>query len=151
MSVSANIVIFDGASTPVSHTLVPVGQEKTPENGMTAKWREMLPSIPQYANVRLTTYAKVLKSGIERLETRIEVPVMESVSGVNSAGYTAAPKVAHTLQGSLVFYFSERASEADRRLIRQMTVNFGNNVSTSVAAATTGPASELIDKSITAS
>lgn len=151
MSAAANVVVYDGAATPVAHTLVPVGQESTPELGKVSKWREMIASIPQYANVRLTTFQKWLKSGTERLELRFEVPVMESVSGANSAGYTAAPKVAHTLQGSLVFYFSERASEADRRLIRQMVVNAGNSVVTTVAAVTTGPAPELIDKSITAS
>jgi hypothetical protein len=94
---------------------------------------------------------KVLKSGTIREELRVEVPVMESVSGQNAAGYTASPKVAYVNSIAMVGYFDPRATPAERRLIRQMLVNIGNNITTSVAAATAGIASELIDTGITAS
>lgn len=79
------------------------------------------------------------------------VPVMETISNQNAAGYTAAPKVAYVNQVSFIAYFSERATPAERRLARQILVNISNNVSASVAAAVTGPASELIDSNISAS
>ena len=54
----ADIVVFDGASTPVSHTLKAVSVERV--NGKSGKieavWREQLASLPTYAQVtaRLT-------------------------------------------------------------------------------------------------
>lgn len=151
MSAQANIVAFDGAVSPVSHTIIPIGVSSDSLLGDVAKWREALTAVPITANVRVTTFKKKLKSGIERIELRVEVPVMETISGQNAAGYTASPKVAYTNQVSFVGYFSERASIAERRLARQLLVNISNNVTTTVAAASSGAASELVDQGITAS
>lgn len=151
MSQAANIVAFDGASTPVTHTFVPIGNRNDEKLGMVAFWREALAAVPIYANARITTFAKKLRNGNERVEVRVEVPVMETISNQNAAGYTAAPKIAYTNQVSLVAYFNERSSIAERRLIRQLCVNVSNNITASVAAATTGAASELVDQGITAS
>lgn len=151
MSAQANIVAFDGAATPASHTFIPLGSFQDAKLGNLARWRELLASVPLYANARVTTFDKALKSGVSREEIRVEVPVMESVSGVNAAGYTAAPKVAYINQVSLVAYFDARATPAERRLARQLLVNISNNISTSVVAAVAGVASELVDSGITAS
>jgi len=144
MSAIANITVFDGAASPVSHTLVPesVSREK---NVVTAVWREKLASVPQEGQVTLTTKMELLKSGVYRTERRLVVPVMESISGQNAAGYTAAPKVAYENTSILVGLFSRRSDVTGRRLVRQMGVNLDNNVSTSVAAATAGPIPELFD------
>lgn len=151
MSAQANIVAFDGAGTPVSHTFTPLGAASDPLLGNVAKWREAITSVPIMANVRVTTFSKKLKSGIQRIELRVEVPVMETVSGQNAAGYTASPKVAYVNQVSMVAYFNERATIAERRLARMLLVNISNNISTTVAAATTRAASEVVDQGITAS
>lgn len=151
MSAQANIVVFDGAATPVTHTLIPIGTKNDEKLGLLAYWREALAAVPIFANIRLTTFVKKVQRGMERCEIRVEVPVMESVSGQNAAGYTAAPKVAYVNQVSVVTYFHERASIAERRLAKQFIANLINNVATSVAPASTGPASELIDQGITAS
>lgn len=151
MSTQANIVAFDGAASPVSHTFGPIGAKTDPTLGDVSAWRETISSVPLYANARVTTFNKKLKSGITRCELRVEVPVMESVSGQNAAGYTAAPKVAYTNQVSMVGYFSDRATAAERRLSRQILINIGNNVTTTVAAATSGVASELVDSGISGS
>lgn len=151
MSTQANIVVFDGAAVPVTHTFVPIGTKNDEKLGLLAYWREALSAVPIFANIRLTTFAKKVQRGMERCEIRVEVPVMESVSGQNAAGYTAAPKVAYVNQVSVVTYFHERASIAERRLAKQFLANLINNVATSVAPASTGPAAELIDQGITAS
>jgi hypothetical protein len=70
---------------------------------------------------------------------------MESISGQNAAGYTAAPKVAYENTNILVGLYHERSTEEERRTARMLSVNMGNNVSTSVAAATTGLIPELFD------
>lgn len=140
----ANIVAFDGASTPISHTFVPISI--TREKGMiVAEWRESVAGLPAYASPRITMRMEKLKSGIYRVESRFVVPVMESISGQNAAGYTAAPKVAYENTEVNIGYFSERSELVGRRLVRQLAVNVMGGVSTSVTPATTGPAVELFD------
>nr|UJQ85781.1 MAG: hypothetical protein 2 [Leviviridae sp.] len=144
MSAIANITVYDGAATPVSHTLTAISV--TRENGVVkAEWREALAGLPVYAQVRATMTLQKYKSGVYRVETRVVVPVMESISGQNAAGYTAAPKVAYENTIVLIGFFHERSDATGRRLVRQLAVNIGNNVTTSVAAATTGPLPELFD------
>nr|UJQ85683.1 MAG: hypothetical protein 2 [Leviviridae sp.] len=144
MSAIANITVYDGAATPVAHTLSPISV--TRENGLVrAEWREGLTGIPVYAQVRCTMQLQKLKSGVYRVEQRVVVPVMESVSGQNAAGYTAAPKVAYENTVVMIGFFHERSDAAGRRLVRQTAINIGGNISTSVAAATTGPLPELFD------
>lgn len=147
MSQIANIVVFDGASTPVSHTLVPVSVVREGDT-VVAEYREALAALPVEAQVRLTISAQKLKSGVVRTSTSMVVPVMESIAGNNAAGYTAAPRVAFEDRTDLVSYAHPRSTITSRRLARMLTINVGNNVSTSVAAATAGPVSELIDQLI---
>ena len=143
----ANIVVFDGAVPPVSHTLVPVDVSKDPKTGaIAAIWREQVASLPTYAQVTATArLSKSRRSGVWNTDFRVEVPVMESVSGQNSAGYTAAPKVAYVDTTGIYGHYYERGSIAGRRLSRQICINIGGNVSTSVAAATTGVLPDLFD------
>lgn len=145
MSAISNITVFDGAATPVSHTLVPVSVSRDKPNRVRAEWRETGLAVPTDAQPRLTITVEKLNSGVFRAERKLEIPVMESVSGQNAAGYTAAPRVAHVLTDHHNWLFSPRSDVVSRRLIRQMGVNIDGNVSTSVAAATSGPISELVD------
>lgn len=151
MSQQANIVAFDGASTPVQHTFYPIGNTTDEKLGAVSKWREGLSGVPLYAQPRVTTFLKKLKDGKTRCELRVEVPVMEAISNQNAAGYTAAPKIAYVDQVSIVTYFHERSPTTGRRLARMLAVNITNNILTSVAAATAGVASELFDSEIPAS
>lgn len=150
MSAQANIVAFDGAATPVSHTLAPV--KNFEQNGvLQAEWRENITTIPVNANVRATTTMQKLKNGITRVMTRCEVPVMEAVSGQNAAGYTAAPKVAYVNTVDVVGYFHERSTSAERKLVRQLAINIAGNITTTVTPSTAGVVKELIDDLVSAS
>lgn len=71
---------------------------------------------------------------------------MESVSGQNSAGYTAAPKVAHVDTVEITGYFHERSSIGSRRLAKQLAANILNGIATSVTPVTTGFPAELMDQ-----
>lgn len=147
MSTQSNITVFDGAATPVSHTLVPDGVFRE-GNKMVAKWKESLASVPDYAQIRVTLTRELLPSGIYKETVRTEVPVMETVTNQNSQGYTAPPKVAYTDTHETVGYFSQRGTNTGRRLARQLHVNLMGNVSTSVVPVTTGFVPELIDQLI---
>lgn len=151
MSAQANITVFDGASTPISHTLV--GQEvyRDKDSSIKAVWKESLPALPDYAQVRLTQTRKKLPSGITRVSSRVEVPVMEAVNAQNSSGYTAAPKVAFTDTVEVVGYFHERSTLSSRRLARQLAINVAHGTETTVTPVTVGPAAELFDQLISVS
>jgi len=147
MSAIAAITVYDGAATPVAHVLQPVSVTRD-KGKVSALWREQLTSVPLYAQVSMVANIERLKSGVWKTEVRVEVPVMETVSGQNSAGYTAAPKVAYVNTVITTGFFHERSDLAGRRLARQLAVNVGNSVSTSVAAVGYGPLPELFDSLI---
>lgn len=144
MSAMANIVAFDGASTPVLHILIPVSVTREKET-VTAEWRENLSGLPVEAQVRCTSKLQRLSSGIMRTLTRVEIPVMEAIGAQNAAGYTAAPKVAYTDTFDFVSYASPRSTTTGRRLGRQLAINIAGSVSASVVPTTTGPVPELCD------
>lgn len=145
MSQIADITVFDGAATPVSHTLKAVSV--TREKGkVTALWREAIVSLPAYAQISVSMSIETLKSGVYKVEQRTVVPVMEAILNQNAAGYTAAPKVAYENTIVTTGFFHQRSDITGRRLARQMAVNIDGNISTSVAPVTTGPLPELFDQ-----
>ncbi len=144
MGAIANIAVYDGAATPVLHTLIPVSV--TREKGLVrALWREAVAGVPVSAQVSAQVTIQQLQSGVYKTEARVEVPVMETIGSQNAAGYTAAPKVAYVNTLVTTGFFHERSDVTGRRLVKQIMANMLNNISTSVAAATTGPMSDLID------
>lgn len=147
MSAIATITAFDGASTPVVHNLLPISVTKSKDGVVVAEWREMLTTVPAYAQVRASLKLEFLqKASVFRTEFKSVFPVLESVSGQNAAGYTAAPKVAYENTNTTAGYFHQRSTISDRRLSRQFHVNVLGAISTTVTPVTTGPVPELIDQ-----
>lgn len=144
MSAIASLVAFDGQSTPVSHTFLAESVARDGANKV-ATYKEATAGVPDYAQGKVTISHRKLGSGVNRVSVRVEIPVMESVSGQNASGYTAAPKVAYVDTVEQTGFFHERSVIAGRRSVRQLCTNIMGNVTTSVAAATSGPASELFD------
>lgn len=145
MASIANITVYDGAATPVSHTLNAISVNSLPNGGVEAVYREALSGTPAYANVEARLRMQPLKSGVTRIESSVAVPVMESVSGQNAQGYTAAPKVAYVNRITAVGFFHQRSTVTDRRIAKQILANLLNNVSTPVTAATSGPVPDIFD------
>lgn len=148
MAAMANIVVFDGAATPVSHTLVPIDTYLEKDGSQVARYREAITSLPDEAQVSAILKKKTLPSGVVAKEFRVSVPVMESIAGQNAAGYTAAPKVAYVDQVVVQTFSHPRSTPQGRRIARMLAVNMANNIATSVAAATSGPAVELLDNGV---
>lgn len=144
MAQIANIVAFDGAATPVQHTLIPVSVTRA-GNKVTAIWREAQTGVPVYAQIVVQMTLERLKSGVYRVDQRTVVPVQEVVTGSNSAGYSAAPKVAYEDTTVYTGYFHERSLVTGRRLVRQLGLNIAGGISTSVTPVTTGPVADLFD------
>lgn len=148
MSAIANLVAFDGQSTPLLHTFVAASVARQGTD-IIASYKEATAGVPDEAQGRVTIKLSKLGSGVSRASVRVELPVMESISGVNSSGYTAAPKVAYIDTVEVTGYYHQRSVIANRRSVRQLAANIMNNVTTSVAAATGGPVPELFDTLIT--
>ncbi|DAD50820.1 coat protein [ssRNA phage SRR5466725_14] len=147
MSQIADITVFDGATTPVSHTLK--AMSVTREGGkITAYWRENLATVPVDAQMSLTLTIEKLKSGVYRTERTVMVPYMESIAGSNTSGYTAAPKVARMDKDVRVQYTTGRADINGRRLLRQLCNNLDGAITTSVVAVSSGAVPELFDQLI---
>lgn len=144
MSAIANITVFDGAATPVVHTLTAISVTRD-KGQIVALYRELLASVPNYAQVRASATITMLKSGVAKCEWEVVVPVMEAILNQNAAGYTAAPKVAYENTNRWISFYHPRSTVTDRRIARMLLTNISNNVTTTVAAATTGPFSELFD------
>lgn len=148
MSAIADIVVYDGEATPVSHTFKAVHVRMTKDNVQEAFYRESISGIPLEAQPTLRLTSALLPSGIRRLACRIEIPVMESVAGNNAAGYTAAPKVAYTVTAEYVTYTPSRATSMQRRNLRHMVQNLFRNIQTTSGPYTGGPVNELMDEVI---
>lgn len=146
MSAIASIIAFDGASTPVSHTLVPMGISREADGQVVASWKESLAAVPDYAQIKHYLKMRKLPSGVFRVVSRTEVPVMEAINAQNASGYTAPPKVAYTNTEETVGYFHERSIVTDRRLSRQLHINILGSVTTTVTPVATGPVPELFDQ-----
>jgi len=149
MSQIADITVFDGAATPVSHTLKAVSVTREKQK-ITALWREANAALPLYAQISAQVNIEVLKSGVTKVSAQVDVPTMESVSGQNSAGYTAAPKVAFVDRFQAISFAHPRSTITGRRLARQLLTNLLGNVSTSVAPVATGFLPEAMDQLLSA-
>lgn len=137
MSIMTDLVVYDGAATPVSHTLKAISVRT--EKGVTeALWREANASLPTEAQISVALKTRELPSRVTQVEMRTNVPVMEATNGANAAGYTAPPKVAYVDSFVSMGYFHPRSTETGRRLARQLHVNALNGVGTSVVPNTTG-------------
>lgn len=145
MSQMADITVFDGASTPVSHTLKAVEIQNLPNGSVEATYREENVAIPYEAQITCVIRKKKLASGVVEAEIRVSTPVMETVTDANAQGYTAAPKVAYVDTDIFKKLIHPRSTITTRRTSRMLAVNIANNVTTSVAAGTAGPGCELLD------
>ncbi len=106
MGTISNLTINDGTS---ALTLIPK------KSGEVSMWVAQTANVPLRAqrNVKLVTPEQ--KAGaLQKVRLRVEMPILETVSGTSSAGYTAPPKVAHVPACDCTFIFSERATEAER-------------------------------------
>lgn len=139
MSAIANITVFDGAGTPVSHIFVPTSVSK-PKNGVVeALWRETGLAVPTIAQPRLKLIQERTKAGVWVTKRTSEIPVMEAVNGQNAAGYTAQPKVAHTVTDVRTQLAHERSDSTIRRLSFQLGTNLDGNIATTVTPFSAGP------------
>lgn len=125
MPQAANVVINDGATTPVAHTLVPIGKDS---NGVL--WFEQTTPAPVsplaakrigYKQTRVLD-TKKQETGTSVVSWSLQVPTMESLS-TNDAGITPPPTLAYKEIARGSFDLAERSTKQERKDTRVLTAN----------------------------
>jgi len=112
MSTAANIAIQDGQGTPVTHTFYPI-QTTDP-----VIYRESLASTPTIGNGTINVAVRENASGLVKVTVTMRLPALETASGANPEGYTAAPKEAYTNQAKLELVLPVRGTVDQRKDLR---------------------------------
>lgn len=118
MAQIASITINDGATTPLAHLFQPLASRPD------AVYREAIASLPLAGQgvielVNRSTAAATL----QRVRVKLALPALETASGNNAEGYTAAPKVAYTNSAVLDFILPARGTVQQRKDLRVMFSN----------------------------
>lgn len=138
MATQADITVFDGQATPVSHILASIDNWREGDTRFTL-WRENIVTLPDEGQVRCLLATRKLKSGVTETRASVVVPVMETAgTGGNQGGYVASPKVAYEERVDVTVYKHPRSTKAGRTSVMQIARNLLNNVATSVAAVSAG-------------
>ncbi len=128
MPAASNVVINDGASTPVAHTFTPLGKDEkgvmwfeqttpTPANPLAAKrlgYRQTRGFSPGSGN-SLVQQTKVVGT--------VYLPTLETL-GTNDAGLTPPPTLAYQQVCRFELTLPERGSKQERDDVRSLTMNW---------------------------
>lgn len=108
MAAFADIVINDGATTPVAHTF-----KVKKVVGTTSLWEDRVGGIP----VGYSTLQSETKESdqVRRVKIKTSKPTLEAVSGQNSSGFTPAAQKAYTLLATSEFVLPQRCTEQERK------------------------------------
>jgi hypothetical protein len=118
MSAQANLVINDGAGTPVAHTFNPKGAKTSQTGKDVALWRDQSPAtMLDYLSIT-EQHSAPNSNGIEKFRWVIEVPKTETPSGAT------APVKAYSATGVIEIWIHERASAAELANIAAFVKNF---------------------------
>lgn len=120
MSAIAPIVIADGQATPVNHTFNPV--VSAPE----AFYRESIANLPLVGQGTVTLKMKA-DGALTRVTCVLALPALEVVTGQNSSGYSAGPKVAYSNTIKAEFILPTRGTAQQRKDLRVLLKNLLDN------------------------
>lgn len=125
MPAIGNIVINDGATTPVAHTYAPVTTD-----GNLAKLADRSGGIPVgFFTLDISMRPPSPKS-IEKMYKatfKIRTPVLEQTSPSTATGIQPAPTVGYTPLCELSFWLPERSSLQNRKDLRAFAKNLMND------------------------
>lgn len=117
MAIIAAIVVNDGASTPAPHTFNPVATSPK------AMYREGISNLPLVGQGQVMIGTGVPGAAVQRVKLTLALPALETATGANSDGYTAAPKVAYTNTVQVEFLLPSRGTAQQRKDLRVMLSN----------------------------
>lgn len=111
MSAIGNLVINDGATTPVAHTLNPISA------GLNSFWRDSVATLPIAGQVTVRLIAKPDSgSGLNKVKLIVDVPSLEVITGTSTqSGYQAPPKTAYSNKVVIDFILPSRGTVQNRK------------------------------------
>lgn len=107
----ANIVINDGATTPVAHTFAPVSQSGT---GAVLADRSGGISVG-YPTFEINTSLPSKTSRLYKTRLKIALPVLENVTNSTISGIAPAPTLSYTMTADMTFFMPERSNLQNRK------------------------------------
>jgi len=129
MAQFAGFSIYDGQATPVLKPFAAVDHLND-----VWIWRDTAASSVLAAVVVTLTRLKVKgNSNMERYRKKIVIPALETATGANSSGYTAAPRIAYTLQSIEDIIIPSRATVPQRKDLIAFSSNLNNIAMTQLA------------------
>lgn len=128
MAAASNIVINDGAATPVAHTFVPaittadnsVFEDKAAGIYIGYNRIRMMLERPSTQNTGKPRQA----NGNLRLKVVIETPKLETLSNSTVTGISPAPTIAYVMKAEVIFTLPERSALQDRKDLMALLKNF---------------------------
>lgn len=118
MATIADIAIQDGQATPLTHTYKPV------ESGPHALWRTANGSLPLIGQEKISLDVSTTKqTGMNVVKMVVDLPALETATGANSSGFTAAPQLAYSNRVRLEFMLPPRGTASQRTDLRVLLRN----------------------------
>lgn len=121
MPAIGNVVINDGATTPVAHTFAPAGIE-----GITASYADRSGGIPVGYYSLDVSLRKPSPKSLEKMYKatfRVKTPILEATSPSTSTGIQPAPTVGYNPLAEVSFWLPERSSLQNRKDLRAFVKN----------------------------
>lgn len=125
MSAQANIVINDGAATPVAHTFAPKGARSKVDGKDVAVWRDQSPAYAAGYLSLTEQHTPVNTNGMEKFRYVIDVPTLEAPAGGGS--FVPPPTKAFSTVATIEVWVNTRASAAEIANIVAYVKNFTAN------------------------
>lgn len=123
MAALAAITLYDALGTPVAHVFQPVNH-----NGKEFVWRDSTTGLTILSAPVLSLIVMPSKDkNLERYREKIILPAVETVTGQNAQGYTAAPKLAYTLTKISDYILPIRATDQQKKDLVKYGQNFSAN------------------------
>lgn len=121
MATIANIAVQDGKATPLTHTFNAI------KSGESSLWRTSDSALPLVGQEVIKVTLKSVSPGVKNVVVSLDLPALETATGANSSGYTAAPKVGYTNRLVCSFLLPERGTAAQRTDLRVLLKNLLTN------------------------
>lgn len=121
---ASNIVLADAQATPVNHTFVPIGRDKTgvywfedqSQANAIGYWKISI----ELTKPALATAKQSSEGRTARVRLGLHEPVLETVSNNTVSGISPAPTVSYVPRAFTDFVLPERASLQNRKDLRKM-------------------------------
>lgn len=108
MATIADIILNDGAATPVAHTF------KVKSNDMgVSRFEDRASGIPVGFGLMIVKTEET--ANVRKVMLEYKLPTLEAVSGANAAGFTPAASVAYVTRVKVEFFLPQRGTTQERK------------------------------------